>query len=661
MPVRVDFPRAVISRVLERTLETEAQQDEHSVVLHCGVFNCQQQATQDQQPTATFPECNQMALNVIETSWLTKVQFTQTYATQVTSGHLYFVLCVPVAAVVANLDVDGCAVVTSTLSKTDALSSFYPWLLEHPDKNFVLMAFDPSSETVTVRGELWYPPNSDSAEFSIPMEMIPIARSATASLTVTRSSGQPKTLPFPPVGATSVETEDTDPVAATSCVTKQLRAACGDEGAVNNEIVLGFTPNLRDKSLFLELLILVDRSGSMRHNVASVRTALTLLLGDLRLPEEGGEGYKLFFNIVGFGSKHMSLFPSSREFTEETLAEASLHVGSLQADMGGTNLYDPLHYCCTCPTPVKGMPRQIFIITDGCIGNAQETLQLVRQHSASSRVCTLGVGHHTSFSLVRGLATCGNGKAAFIQTDDHATISKTVLHLLHSTLRPAISDIHVVSTPYRLPEDPTQLWQLTICEPIPAPPVFSGDSLTLKLQAWLLPDGYDTQQETVQQEKAQITLEGLVCGQPTKWHCNIDFTSAQQRMPMTEIHAAQSVTIQTSATTKQEMKTNFMLTEDVYVHRPTYVQVAAPASAAQSHQTTPSASRPELNFMLEAAVIRIAKAHTTIAHQELVQQVIEQVRCRFLPTPKQVKRAVEDVIARGYLERQDAGSYQYLA
>nr|CDS27998.1 Cullin 2 [Hymenolepis microstoma] len=68
-------------------------------------------------------------------------------------------------------------------------------------------------------------------------------------------------------------------------------------------------------------------------------------------------------------------------------------------------------------------------------------------------------------------------------------------------------------------------------------------------------------------------------------------------------------------------------------------------------------------FFIQAAIVRILKARKTISHAELLKCVIEEAKERFKPPVLLVKRCVEDLIEKGYLERNpnDADQYNYLA
>jgi len=66
---------------------------------------------------------------------------------------------------------------------------------------------------------------------------------------------------------------------------------------------------------------------------------------------------------------------------------------------------------------------------------------------------------------------------------------------------------------------------------------------------------------------------------------------------------------------------------------------------------------------IEAAVVRIMKARKKLQHNNLVTEVIEQLKSRFLPSPVIIKKRIESLIEREYLARSnvDRKVYTYLA
>jgi hypothetical protein len=78
----------------------------------------------------------------------------------------------------------------------------------------------------------------------------------------------------------------------------------------------------------------------------------------------------------------------------------------MSANLGGTNILRPLQELLQTKTK-EGYPRQLFILTDGEVGNTQECIDFVRKHADTTRVFTFGLGDEASQDLVKGLAKAG--------------------------------------------------------------------------------------------------------------------------------------------------------------------------------------------------------------------------------------------------------------
>ena len=77
----------------------------------------------------------------------------------------------------------------------------------------------------------------------------------------------------------------------------------------------------------------------------------------------------------------------------------------------------------------------------------------------------------------------------------------------------------------------------------------------------------------------------------------------------------------------------------------------------------PIAVEEDRRHLLEAAIVRIMKARKMLSHNDLVAEVTKQLSGRFLPPPQFVKKRVESLIEREYLERDenDRRVYRYMA
>eukprot|EP01080_Neovahlkampfia_damariscottae_P009387 gene9387-1598_t len=76
-----------------------------------------------------------------------------------------------------------------------------------------------------------------------------------------------------------------------------------------------------------------------------------------------------------------------------------------------------------------------------------------------------------------------------------------------------------------------------------------------------------------------------------------------------------------------------------------------------------SSLKEDRKHAIEAAVVRIMKARKQMSHQNLVVECSKQLMQHFKPDPKDIKRRIEDLIVREYLERDESQSnaYKYLA
>uniref|UniRef100_A0A8C7MYB2 von Willebrand factor A domain-containing protein 5A-like n=1 Tax=Oncorhynchus kisutch TaxID=8019 RepID=A0A8C7MYB2_ONCKI len=191
-----------------------------------------------------------------------------------------------------------------------------------------------------------------------------------------------------------------------------------------------------------EFLFVVDRSGSMecpmhlgsgsQDRISSARETLLLLLKSLPMG--------CYFNIIGFGSSYESFFPKSVEYSQKTMDEALQKVKGMRADLGGTEILQPLKHIYSQPC-LPDQPRQLFLFTDGEVGNTKEVLDLVKTNAGSHRCFSFGIGEGASTALISGVAKQARGHAQFITGQDR--MQPKVMQSLRFALQPAVVDISV--------------------------------------------------------------------------------------------------------------------------------------------------------------------------------------------------------------------------
>ncbi|XP_026775070.2 von Willebrand factor A domain-containing protein 5A isoform X1 [Pangasianodon hypophthalmus] len=189
-----------------------------------------------------------------------------------------------------------------------------------------------------------------------------------------------------------------------------------------------------------EFVFVMDRSGSMsdmmyngpdaQKRIECARDTLLLLLKSLPVG--------CFFNIYGFGSDYESFFPKSVQYTQDTMEQAVKKVKEMRADMGGTEILRPLEHIYTQDC-IPNHPRQLFIFTDGEVGNTKDVLHCVRRNADFHRCFSFGIGEGASSALITGLAENSSGHAQFITGAER--MQAKVMQSLRYALQPAVIDI----------------------------------------------------------------------------------------------------------------------------------------------------------------------------------------------------------------------------
>uniref|UniRef100_A0A3P9BIK6 von Willebrand factor A domain-containing protein 5A n=1 Tax=Maylandia zebra TaxID=106582 RepID=A0A3P9BIK6_9CICH len=180
-----------------------------------------------------------------------------------------------------------------------------------------------------------------------------------------------------------------------------------------------------------EFVFLVDRSGSMDYATNNTDYK-TFPLTHLPMG--------CYFNIYSFGSRYEHIFSKSVEYSQKTMEEALKKVKEMEADLGGTEILEPLKHIYSQPC-IQNQPRQLFVFTDGEVGNTKEVIDLVKKNSGSHRCFSFGIGEGASSALINGMAKEGGGHAQFITGTDR--MQPKVMQSLRFALQPAVVDISV--------------------------------------------------------------------------------------------------------------------------------------------------------------------------------------------------------------------------
>ncbi|KAG0368000.1 hypothetical protein BGX24_002987, partial [Mortierella sp. AD032] len=182
-----------------------------------------------------------------------------------------------------------------------------------------------------------------------------------------------------------------------------------------------------------ELVFICDCSGSMSgSSINLVRSALKVLLKSLPV------GVK--FNICYFGSSYSFLWPKSETYSQATLNQAVKHVEGISADMGGTEMLQPI--MAALDRRYKDIPLAVMLLTDGGSWDQESLFAYLNKEiietKAPIRVFTLGIGNGVSHSLIEGVAKAGNGFSQSVGEGEK--MEGKVVRMLKGGLTPHVSD-----------------------------------------------------------------------------------------------------------------------------------------------------------------------------------------------------------------------------
>ena len=91
--------------------------------------------------------------------------------------------------------------------------------------------------------------------------------------------------------------------------------------------------------------------------------------------------------------------------------------------------------------------------------------------------------------------------------------------------------------------------------------------------------------------------------------------------------------------------------------------IAGKTETEQESSETQEKVEEDRKHQIEACIVRIMKARKKMDHNNLVAEVTKQLSNRFIPNPAIIKKRIENLIDREYLERskEDIKTYNYLA
>ena len=87
---------------------------------------------------------------------------------------------------------------------------------------------------------------------------------------------------------------------------------------------------------------------------------------------------------------------------------------------------------------------------------------------------------------------------------------------------------------------------------------------------------------------------------------------------------------------------------------------ALQADTPQETTATLKAVDEDRRLCIQASIVRIMKSRRTLTHMQLVQEVIDQCKGRFTPNVPMIKKCIEQLLDKQYIERADNSLDRYV-
>ena len=222
---------------------------------------------------------------------------------------------------------------------------------------------------------------------------------------------------------------------------------CQKSDSIKNEksYIINYKNNQNNKNTDnLELnpalfIFLIDQSGSMSGNpIKIVSKALELFLQSIPVGS--------YYQLIGFGSNFKKYDETPKSYTSENIKNSINIIKTLSADLGGTNIYQPLKNIYENKNTYNEikLPKNIFLLTDGEIGDKKETLELIEKYSSEFSIFSIGIGNYFDKDLIKNSGIIGKGGFNFCKDLD--SLNSIIIKEINKCISPYISNFSMKSS-----------------------------------------------------------------------------------------------------------------------------------------------------------------------------------------------------------------------
>ena len=179
-------------------------------------------------------------------------------------------------------------------------------------------------------------------------------------------------------------------------------------------------------------IFLIDQSGSMYGK--SIDIVKETLLEVIKSLKAGS-----YFQLIGFGSNFKKYNEDPVECNQENVKNIINIIKDLDAEMGGTNIINPLEEIYSNNSYSKfNLSKNIFILTDGQVEDREKCIEVISTNSNKFRIHAFGIGNYFDKILIEKSGKLGKGSSSFVENVE--LIKPIVIEVLNQYLRPYLSN-----------------------------------------------------------------------------------------------------------------------------------------------------------------------------------------------------------------------------
>ena len=182
-------------------------------------------------------------------------------------------------------------------------------------------------------------------------------------------------------------------------------------------------------SLFI---FLIDQSYSMSGKpIELVHESLLFFLHSL--PNNS------YFQLIGFGTRYKKINNIPLKYNKENVELTEKLIKDLSADLGGTNISDPLKdiFNSNDYDNIK-LSKNLLILTDGEVDNSEECLNLISNNNEQFKIHSIGIGDSFDEYLIKKAGVYGKGSFNYVTNIND--INSVIIQNLNKCLKPYLID-----------------------------------------------------------------------------------------------------------------------------------------------------------------------------------------------------------------------------